>query len=884
MRTMFDLSRAKVSPKVAYGVAVFFSLAAWIFAFNPQPDPQPRAALIFLTAASLSAILGGLLPGLLAAAIGSLGLHYFLTSHLHALPSLRNEVIWISACMVSVLVFGYLTDRRRAAEARSGVLSSDVAALREELALQRSDLTRFHDLSVRLSSSLDLKSLLNEIMTAVTSLQKTELGLVLLLEPDSSNQLYVETQVGFTPEQLELFQPCNSSFFSTRRHVLIEDVLAPGTSFPFMQAAVAIGFRGVFSTPMLSAKGETLGIILTFFREPHQPSERDLKLVDLYARQAANSIENAQIYRLSLETVQVEKRRATLLRSLADASLRINSALSLDSLLRVITEQAREIIGAHQAFTTIAPRGSWAQSLSCVSLSPLYQERGAVGPERSELFFLACNLNKPLRVTADSQAGTPWWFAVSGVPAKTTDNPAPGWLAAPLITGDGRNLGVIQLSHKIEGEFTEEDESILMQLAHMASVAVDNVRLYREAQEQIAERARAQDALQRSKESLHLAQRSVRIGMWEWDLQAGTLNWSDEICALHGMDPGQFGGKYETWMETIHPEDRERVHRAVAHALANNSEYEVQYRLANPVSGVEWLEARGQAFGAAGTPVRLLGVAMDITSRKLSEETLRTTEKLAATGRLAASIAHEINNPLAAVTNLLYLLRLQPLDKTAREYVKNAEAELARVVHITRQTLAFYRESAVPAETDLPKLIDEVLSIYSTQMETADIKVAKEYRFDGQLLAFSSELRQVFSNLIVNAIEASSRQGRLRIRVREAADDAGVRGVRLTVADNGAGILPRHRSHIFEPFFTTKGEKGTGLGLWVTQGIVHKHGGTIRVRSSVHREAHGTCISLFLPLKPTQRSQRRELTEWTGIQVPVESGAHPFSGAGHAGA
>src|SRR5262249_60538498 len=150
------------------------------------------------------------------------------------------------------------------------------------------------------------------------------------------------------------------------------------------------------------------------------------------------------------------------------------------------------------------------------------------------MFTLACSLNKPVRITAGTQGNHAWRTMM-----KSSDAARDGWLAAPLLTRDGRNLGLIQLSQKINGEFTEDDEAILVHLTHMASVAVDNVRLYREAQEQIAETRRTQEALHRSKESMQLAQRCVGIAIWEWDLQSGELVWSDEICRLHGIEPAR---------------------------------------------------------------------------------------------------------------------------------------------------------------------------------------------------------------------------------------------------------------------------------------------------------------------------------------------------------
>jgi two-component system NtrC family sensor kinase len=253
----------------------------------------------------------------------------------------------------------------------------------------------------------------------------------------------------------------------------------------------------------------------------------------------------------------------------------------------------------------------------------------------------------------------------------------------------------------------------------------------------------------------------------------------------------------------------------------------------------------------------------DISERKRAEEALRVTEKLATTGRMAATIAHEINNPLEAVTNLLYLIGHHPgLNETIKGYASMAEQELARVTHITRQTLGFYRRSETPSQFDVTEILDSVLSIYGRRFESGAITVVRKYRFDQPVQGFSGELRQVFSNLLINAIEAVKQEGRIVLHVspwREWSRAGELCGVRVAIADNGPGRSKERRSHIFEPFFTTKGEKGTGLGLWVSHGIVRKHGGMIRMRSRSEGERTGTCFTVYLPFgHPNVRGETRQ--------------------------
>jgi two-component system NtrC family sensor kinase len=230
-------------------------------------------------------------------------------------------------------------------------------------------------------------------------------------------------------------------------------------------------------------------------------------------------------------------------------------------------------------------------------------------------------------------------------------------------------------------------------------------------------------------------------------------------------------------------------------------------------------------------------------------EVLRENQKLITLGRLAASIAHEINNPLESITNLLYLIE-QGDAQQSREYLKLAQRELSRVVQISKQTLTFSRETRAPVSVQLSELIEEVLGLHSRRIGEKNLRVVRQYETYEPITVLPGEMRQVLSNLISNAIEATSPRGRIVIRIRAARrwDGHEGRGLRLSIGDNGTGIPEDVRCRLGEAFFTTKGQSGTGLGLWVTQSIVQRYGGSLQIRSSVSPTRHGTVFSLFLPL------------------------------------
>jgi PAS domain S-box-containing protein len=226
----------------------------------------------------------------------------------------------------------------------------------------------------------------------------------------------------------------------------------------------------------------------------------------------------------------------------------------------------------------------------------------------------------------------------------------------------------------------------------------------------------------------------------------------------------------------------------------------------------------------------------DLSHQKRSEEVLRRTEKLAVAGRLAASIAHEINNPLAAITNCLYLVQQEEMGDIGRSYLEIAQKELDRVAQITVQTLRFHRQSSRPAATQTSDLIETVLALFESRIRRQSISIANRFRATKPVFAYEGEIRQVIVNLLGNAIDASGSGGCISIRTSDTTDrTTGEPALALTVSDTGTGMTEDTIEHLFEPFYSTKGVTGTGLGLWVSKEIVDRHHGTIRVRS--HRAA-----------------------------------------------
>ena len=340
------------------------------------------------------------------------------------------------------------------------------------------------------------------------------------------------------------------------------------------------------------------------------------------------------------------------------------------------------------------------------------------------------------------------------------------------------------------------------------------------------------------------------------------LNWrfvqvNQRFCQITGYSREELLGM--TPEELTHPEDRDADRLYVQERMPI---LDTDKRYIRKDGSVIWVHVTAAMIrDGEGKLLRSAGVVQDITERKLAEEVLLRNEKLAATGRMAATIAHEVNNPLAGATNALYLASTDPgLKPNTKEYLRIADEELRRATHITRQTLGFYRSSDSPTPIAFSKLIDELLGVYKTKLQSRNITVNRRYRCgpcaEGCEDCFyinPGELRQIISNLLANGMDALRDNGTLYIRVSRITNlNVGGKYIHLTIADNGCGIRVEHLKRIFEPFFTTKESLGTGLGLWVTQELVRKHNGVIKIRS---RRDKGTVFRISFPAEqPVSRA------------------------------
>ena len=372
----------------------------------------------------------------------------------------------------------------------------------------------------------------------------------------------------------------------------------------------------------------------------------------------------------------------------------------------------------------------------------------------------------------------------------------------------------------------------------------------------LTERKKAEEAIRRSEASLAEAQRIAHIGNWDWDIQNNELYWSDEIYRILGLDPKNFRADYGAFLSFVHPEDREIVKRVVNEALYGRP-YSIDHRIVMPDGAVRLVHEEAEVtFGESGEPVRMIGTIQDITGKKEREIQLIMSERLAALGQISSGIAHEINNPLAAIAacaeGLLNRIKKGRFENEIfRNYLDIITQEVSRCKGITTSMLSFVRETTYQKkDIDINYILDKTMEMIGFQGRLKNVSVRKKY--DGPLIAYGSEgeLRQVFLAVVLNALDAMENKGTLTLETgiynSKAEGETEDRSVFVEISDTGAGVPAEYAGRIFDSFFTTKSEKGgIGLGLSIANKIIKDHNGSILVTSEGGK---GASFLIVLPI------------------------------------
>ena len=484
---------------------------------------------------------------------------------------------------------------------------------------------------------------------------------------------------------------------------------------------------------------------------------------------------------------------------------------------------------------------------------PFYTVSGS-GPARSSTFLAHTTLADPLKdrtiirsrdIGRDSRFRGP--LPGDGLPHETRS--IRSYLAVPVRVLSGEILGALVYGHEEPDAFDETSELLIGTIASQAAFAIENSRMRERLSHQITDFDRSE--LQRKINAKRLGQLAAIVessddAIISKDLNGIITSWNESATRILGYAEDEIVGQsiLKLIPEELHSDElfilsRIRAGQRIEHFDTVRKAKSGQLMdVSLTISPIK--DESGAIIGASK-------ILRDISARKRIENSLIQAEKIAATGRMAATIAHEINNPLEAVLNLVYLLRPLVGTSEGKTYLNAAEIELNRVAHIAKQTLGYYREhtSAVPAS--ISQLAEHALTVYSARCYAYNISIERHLGSEAKLTIRRGEMMQVISNLIANAIYAMPEGGKLNITVSDV--DSPSPGVLLTVEDNGVGIAPENLEKVFDAFFTTRVTIGTGIGLFVARQFVDGHGGRISLESSTDPEKHGTKVCIFLPLQ-----------------------------------
>jgi PAS domain S-box-containing protein len=407
------------------------------------------------------------------------------------------------------------------------------------------------------------------------------------------------------------------------------------------------------------------------------------------------------------------------------------------------------------------------------------------------------------------------------------------------------------------GEAAESPENLLdrrvsEELISLRSLKERQLRLEQDYELLDSEYQKTEDRLFEKEQDFHYL---VVLGPqipWTADTHGQLLYVDSRWLTLVGLSLEQVIG--DKWLQVVHPDDEDKTRKAWAHSIRTGQALDIEYRIRDVSGSYIWVCSRAVPRHDAHKHIlKWYGTTENIQGRKETEFAVRQSEKLAVLGRLASSIAHEINNPLEAVTNLVFLSQMSDDLSAVKGYLRDADRELRRVAMITAQTLRFHKQSSNPTPVTCEELITSAMSLYQGRILETSLRVEKRVRAIRPLECLEGDVRQALANFIGNSIDALSPGGRLLLRGREGTEwTSGQKGLVITIADTGMGIAPGVMTHLFKPFLTTKGENGNGLGLWISRDIIARQQGRIKIKSSQNPSYRGTVVILFIPFEAVQ--------------------------------
>jgi PAS domain S-box-containing protein len=533
---------------------------------------------------------------------------------------------------------------------------------------------------------------------------------------------------------------------------------------------------------------------------------------------------------------------------IVQTGLLLTRSSNLESIVQAATDAGRELCGAQFGAFFYNVVNAQGESNLRYTLSDIDRERFATSPLPSNFAtftpaFDATSIVRSPEIATDPRYG--YSSPHHGMPFGHL--PVRSYLAIPVKSQSGEVLGGLFFGHEDVDVFQDDCEDLLKTIAAQAAIAIENAQL----RNNLTNKVKNLQQNQRDEREIakHLGELAAIVessddAIITKDLNGIITSWNDAAARIFGYSADEIVG--QSILKLIPPYLHQDEKTIIANIRAGRRiEHFETVRVTKTGQLLEVSLTVSPVKDHTGEIVGASKVLRDVSGKKRIEASLLQAEKIAATGRMAATIAHEINNPLEAVVNLLFLLRPMITNPDGIAYLDAAESELVRVAHIAKQTLGYYREHAAASAASISDLALNAITIYQPRCSAADICIENRIHPTTKITLRKGEMMQVISNLIANAIYAMPNGGTLRLT----ADDTTTPepGVVLTIEDTGTGISPEHMPHIFEAFFTTRSTIGTGIGLFVAKQFIEGHGGKIRVTSSTDPITHGTAASIFLP-------------------------------------
>ena len=699
---------------------------------------------------------------------------------------------------------------------------------------------------------------------------------------------------------------CGTAAF-TGKQVIVDDITTSPLWRDYRAIALAHGLRACWSIPILSAEGAVLGSFAMYYRESRLPSHLDSQIVTTVVRTAVVAIErSARIQRLRSSEERFRALTTCSPVGLAMIDLEGNCVYTNATCREMCGFSAEEANGTgwldflHPAD---APRviAEWKKAFACggrhesecrwvhrsgevrwtvVRTDAVRSEQGAL------LGYMASVADRTKRLVAEQKAKDlareldaivttspvgivsfdfdrtvrSWnpmaerilgWRAeqIIGKALDVPESVSKQWsilknrllqnrsftnVPSKLVHKDGREIDVL-----ISGSPLVDSTGALTGFIGSIGDATELIHTRNELEQTVL-------TLRESEARFRALADNIDQFAWIADGKGWIFWYNQRWFEYTGTTLEEMQGW--GWRKVHHPDHVDRVVRNIQRSWDTGAPWEDTFPLRGKNGSYRWFLSRAVPIrDESGDVVRWFGTNTDITDRIKADEALRRSEKLNVAGKLAASVAHELNNPLATVVNLVYLAREQSKDPAQRNLLSSAEYELQRISRFANRILSFQRGNTSRESVAIFDLIKEVALIFQPKCAAQEISLTLETKCLASVHGSKDELRQVLANLISNAIDAVGEHGQVIISMRPASRNHRT-AVRLRIADNGRGIKKQDRSKLFEPFYTTKGSTGTGLGLWITKDVVHNHGGEISVHSRPGGAHRGTIVSIQLPV------------------------------------